>query len=46
MDGWVLNVWMEGWIVTQMDELMYRYIDRNDGSMDVCMDGWMDGWFD
>jgi hypothetical protein len=29
-----------------MDELMYGYIDRTDGSMDGCMDGWIDGWFD
>jgi hypothetical protein len=29
-----------------MDELMYGYIDRIDGSMDECIDGWIDGWFD
>jgi hypothetical protein len=29
-----------------MDELMYGYRVRTDGSMDGCMDGWIDGWLD
>jgi hypothetical protein len=29
-----------------MDELLYVYIDRTDGSMDGCMDRWIEGWFD
>jgi hypothetical protein len=29
-----------------MDELMYGYIDRTDGSMDGCMNGWIVGWID
>jgi hypothetical protein len=28
-----------------MDELMYGYIDRNDGSMVGYMDRWIDGFF-
>jgi hypothetical protein len=28
-----------------MDELMYEYIDRTDGSMGQCMYRWIDGWF-
>jgi hypothetical protein len=27
-----------------MDELMYGYIDWNDGSMGECMDRWIDRW--
>jgi hypothetical protein len=29
-----------------VDELMYGYIDRTDGSMDGCMNRWIVGWFD
>jgi hypothetical protein len=29
-----------------MDELMYGYIYRNDGSMNECMDRWIVGWYD
>jgi hypothetical protein len=28
-----------------MDEIMYGYIDRTDGSMDGCMERWIDRWF-
>jgi hypothetical protein len=29
-----------------MDELMYGFIDRTNGSKDECMDRWIDEWFD
>jgi hypothetical protein len=45
MDGF-LHVGREGLIIKWMDELMYGYIYRNDGSMNGCMDLWIGGWFD
>jgi hypothetical protein len=29
-----------------MNDLMYGYIDRTNGSKDECMDRWIYGWFD
>jgi hypothetical protein len=29
-----------------MDELMYGYIDRTNGSNNECMNRWKVGWFD
>jgi hypothetical protein len=29
-----------------MDELMYVYLVRTDGSMGECMKVWLDGWID